>query len=150
MRKVLVVAEVALALVLLVGASLMLRSLWKLSQVDLGFRTDNALTFRVELGWAAYGTLEKTIAFQQRVLDRIRGLPGVLAVTFDNNLPMSGKPRDPLAIRVAGQSRHEEQGNPYVNAHYVGPDYFDVMGIGWVAGRASTTATEPIPFQWSW
>jgi predicted permease len=135
MRNVLIVAEVALALVLLVGASLMLRSLWKLSQVDLGFRTNNTLTFRVELGWAAYGTLEKTTAFHRRVLERLRELPGVQAVTFDSNLPMSGRPRDPLAIRVAGQGSDEEQRNPYVNWHYVGPDYFAVMGIDVVGGR---------------
>jgi predicted permease len=121
--------------VLLAGASLMLRSLWKLAQVDLGFRTDNALTFRVELGWAAYGTLEKTIAFHERVIERIRDLPGVQAVTFDHNLPLSGKPRDPLAIRAQGQSREDEQRNPYVHWHYVGPDYFRVMGIDVPRGR---------------
>jgi predicted permease len=135
MRNALIVGEVALALVLLVGASLMLRSLWKLSQVDLGFATDNTLTFRVELGWAAYGTLEKTSAFHRRVLERLKELPGVRAVTFDNNPPLGGKPRDPLAIRAAGQDRDEEQRNPYVNWHNVGPDYFQVMGIDLPRGR---------------
>jgi putative ABC transport system permease protein len=143
LRNVLIVGEVALALVLLVGASLMLRSLWKLSRVDLGFRTDNALTFRVELGWAAYGTLEKTTAFHTRVLERVRQLPGVQAVTFDNNLPMSGKPRDPPAIRAAGQSHEDEQRNPYVNWHYVGPDYFLVMGIDIVHGRGFDNRDRP-------
>jgi putative ABC transport system permease protein len=135
MRNALIVGEVALALVLLVGASLMLRSLWKLSQVDLGFAPENALTFRVELGWAAYGTLEKTSAFNRQVVERLKTLPSVTAVTFDNNLPLSGKPRDPGAIRAAGQSRDDEQQNPYVNWHNVGPDYFTVMGIDLVRGR---------------
>jgi putative ABC transport system permease protein len=127
---------VALALVLLVGASLMLKSVWRLHQVELGYRTSNALTFRVELGWAAYGTLEKTLAFHRQVLDGLRALPSVQAVTFDNNLPMSGKPRDPLAIRVAGQSADEEARNPYVHGHLIGPDYFRVMGIPIRQGRA--------------
>lgn len=135
LRNALVIAEVALALVLLVGASLLLQSVRQLHRVDLGFRTDNALTFRVELGWRAYGTLEKTATFHRRVLDRLRELPGVDALTFDNNLPMSGKPRDPYAVRAAGQSRDEEARNPYVNSHYVGPEYFQVMGIRLVSGR---------------
>jgi putative ABC transport system permease protein len=135
MRNALIVGEVALALVLLVGASLMLRSLWKLSQVDLGFAPENALTFRVELGWAAYGTLEKTSAFNRQVVERLRTLRVVTAVTFDDNLPLSGKPRDPGAIRAAGQSRDDEQRNPYVNWHAVGPDYFQVMGIDLRRGR---------------
>jgi putative ABC transport system permease protein len=135
MRNALIVGEVALALVLLVGAGLMLRSLWKLSQVNLGFTTGNALTFRVELGWAAYGTLEKTVGFHERVIARVRELPGVRAVTFDNNLPMGGKPREPAAIRAAGQSLDDEQRNPYVNWHEVGPDYFEGMEIAIVRGR---------------
>lgn len=134
-RNALVVLEVALALVLLVGASLMLQSVWKLHHVQLGYRTANTLTFRVELGWAAYTTLDKTLAFHRQVLDRLRTLPGVDAVTFDNNLPLSGKPRDPVAIRVAGQGPNEEAGNPYVNLHLVGPDYFTVMGIAIRRGR---------------
>ncbi len=134
-RNALVVIEVALALVLLVGASLMLQSVRNLHRVDLGYRTANTLTFRVELGWAAYGTLEKTVAFHRQVLDRLRTLPGVEAVTFDNNLPLSGKPRDPIAIRVAGQSREDEASNPYVHQHQIGPDYFSVMGIGIQRGR---------------
>ena len=53
MRNLIVVGEVALALVLLVGAALMLKSVWRLHQVDLGYQTSNTLTYRVELGWAA-------------------------------------------------------------------------------------------------
>jgi putative ABC transport system permease protein len=143
LRNALVVAEVALALVLIVGASLLLQSVWRLHQVNLGFRTDDALTFRVELGWRAYGTLEKTTDFHRRVLDRLRQLPGVQAVTFDNNLPISGKPRDPYAIRVAGQSTDEEATNPYVHTHLVGPDYFRVMGIEILRGRAFDDRDRP-------
>lgn len=139
LRNTLVVAEVAFALVLLVGASLLLQTVWRLQRVDLGFTSERALTFRVELGWAAYGTLERTRAFHERVIERIRALPGVQAVTFDTNLPLSGKPRDPVAIRTPGQSRDEEASNPYAHSHYVGPDYFATMGIGLVRGRGFDT-----------
>jgi putative ABC transport system permease protein len=63
-------------------------------------------------------------------------MPSRFAWSFDNNLPLSGKPRDPLAIRVEGQSRDDAARNPYVNGHLVGPDYFTVMGIGIGSGRA--------------
>jgi putative ABC transport system permease protein len=147
LRGTLIVGEVALALVLLVGASLMLRSLSQLARVDLGFSTERALTFRVELGWAAYDTLEKTSAFHRQVLARLHELPGVRAVTFDNNLPMSGKPREPAAIRAAEQSLDDEQRNPYVNWHEVGPDYFRVMGIPIVSGRGFDDHDRPDTFQ---
>ena len=134
LHSLLVVAEVALAAVLLVGASLLARSVWRLGQVDPGFDARQALTFRVELGWAAYTTLEQTTAFHRKMLERLRGLPGVLAVTFDNNLPLSGKPRQPIAIRASGRPIDDTQ-TPYVHLHLVGPDYFEVMGIPLTAGR---------------
>jgi predicted permease len=138
LRGTLVVAEVALALVLLVGAALLLQTVIRLHQVPLGFDRANALTFQVELGWAAYGTLEKTSTFHDRVLERLSALPGVQAVTFDNNLPMSGKAHDAQPVRLYGQSPDDEARNPYVNQHLVGPEYFRVMGIRLESGRAFT------------
>ena len=148
LRNGLVVTEVAIAFVLLVGAALLLQTLAALQRVPLGFETANTLTFRVELGWAAYGTAEKTETFHRQVLHEMRGLPGVTAVTFDTNLPMSGKPRDAGPVRLYGQSPDAEARNPFVHYHIVGPDYFDVMGIRLAAGRAFTDNdridTEPV------
>jgi putative ABC transport system permease protein len=79
--------------------------------------------------------LEKTTTFHRQVLERLRQLPGVEAMTFDTNLPISGKPRSPFAIRAAGQVPEAEARNPYVNLHLVGPDYFRVMGIAILSGR---------------
>lgn len=135
LRDGLVVAEMAVAVVLIVGAGLLLQSVWRLHRVDLGYRTEATLTFRVELGWRAYGTLEQVLAFHRQVLDRLQALPSVQQVTFDNNLPLSGKPRDPAAIRIAGQSADEEALNPFVHPHFVGPRYFEVMGIPIRQGR---------------
>jgi putative ABC transport system permease protein len=137
LRNALIVGEVALALVLLVGAGLLLKTVHHLQQIKPGFDPRNALTFRVELGWAAYST-EKTVTFHQEVVEKMRALPGVQSVTFDNNLPMSGKPRDPAAIRLFGQSPDEEARNPYINVHFVGPDYFRNMGIPLLVGRGFT------------
>lgn len=142
LRAALVVAEVALALVLVSGASLMLQTVWRLHQVPLGFSTERALTFRVELGWAAYG-FDKAVRFQREMIDRLRALPTVTAVTFDNNLPLSGTPREPWALRVRGQSDGEAAANPFVHAHFVGPDYFGVMGIPIQRGRALDDRDRP-------
>lgn len=143
LRHGLVIVDVALALVLLVGAALMLQTVARLQRVPLGFDADRALTFRVELGWAAYGTLPKTVAFHRRVIEAMRALPGVRAVSFDDNLPMSGKPRDAGPIRLFAQSPDDEARNPFVNRHVTGPDYFTVMGIALRGGRAFSDGDRP-------
>lgn len=138
-RNALVVAEIALAIVLLTGGSLMSQSVWRLYRADLGFVTANALTFRTQLGWAAYDTFEERLAFHERVVARLRELPSVVAVTFDDNLPMSGQPLERYTARAEGQSSDEADRSPYVNLHAVGPDYFSVMGIDIRRGRAFDT-----------
>jgi predicted permease len=138
LRAGLIVAEVALAFVLLTSAGLLAQTVWRLQRVPLGFSTANTLTFRVELGWAAYGTLEKTSRFHTQARDAMRQLGAVTGVTFDSNLPMSGRPRDPQAIRLYGASRDDDGRNPFVNQHQVGTEYFEVMGIPLLAGRGLT------------
>jgi len=136
LRNGLIVAEVALAAVLLVGSGLLGQSVARLQQVDLGFNPERLLTFRVEIGWASpWAPQEKSREFHQRVLEKLRTLPGVRAVTFDPNLPLSGKPRDPSVFSAEGQSPDERLRNPYLNQHIVGPDYFSTMGIRLLRGR---------------
>lgn len=139
LRDWLVVGEVAVALALLVGAGLLLQTLTRLQRVDPGIDIRRALTFRVELGWAAYGTRERITAFHDEMLRRLRALPGVQGVTFDTNLALSGKPRDPRALRLPGQGQDEEGRNPYVHVHAVGPDFFAVSGVRIEAGRTFDT-----------
>lgn len=134
-RNVLVVAQVALAVLLLAGASLMLQSVRGLLRVDPGFETDRLLAFRVEMGWRAYATHDKVIRFNTGLMDRLRGLPGVTHVAADSNLPLSGRPREPYEIAAEGQSVAEQQSNPYVHAHVVSAGYFETMGIPILAGR---------------
>jgi putative ABC transport system permease protein len=87
-RNGLVVVEMALAVVLLVGAGLMLRSLWALQRVPIGFEPSGVLTMRVSLPVAAYPQPEQVVLFYQRLLDRVRQLPGVRTAGAARLLPL--------------------------------------------------------------
>jgi predicted permease len=89
LRGALVVAEVAIALVLLTGAGLMLRSLWNLQRIDLGFDPDRVLTLRLALPASQYDTPEKVIDFYDRLLTEVRGLPGVERAGLLRLLPLA-------------------------------------------------------------
>jgi putative ABC transport system permease protein len=87
-RNSLVVAEMALAVVLLVGAGLMLRSLWSLQQIDLGFNPSGVLTLRVSLPETSYTTPEQVVNFYARVMEQVRALPGVVSAGAARSLPL--------------------------------------------------------------
>jgi putative ABC transport system permease protein len=140
LRNLLIVSEVALAVVLLILASLMVRTVRNLQRLDPGFQSQGLLTFRVELGWRAYGTLAKTMDFQTRMLDGLAALPGVETVGFDGNLWLSGKPREPAPIVVEGQSIDAQRTSPFVHWHFISPSYLQTMKTPLVAGRALTDA----------
>ncbi len=88
-RNTLVVAEMALAVVLLTGAGLMLRSLWSLQRVDLGFNPSKVLTLRLSLPQASYESSEQVIGFYQRLLERVRATPGVQYAGAVRALPLA-------------------------------------------------------------
>lgn len=89
LRDALVVAQFAMAFALLVGAALMIETLWNLRSMDLGFRPDHLLTMLVPLPDARYGSNEKIRAFYRDVLDRTRVLPGVKSVGFGSDVPFT-------------------------------------------------------------
>lgn len=137
-RRALIVVEVALATVLLAGASQMLQSVRRLQAVDAGFDVGQLLTFRVEMGWRAYDTHDKVIQFNAQLLERLGALPGVTHVALDSNLPLSGRPREPYEIVANGQSIDERRANPFVHVHVVSPGYFDTMRLPISRGRDFT------------
>jgi putative ABC transport system permease protein len=139
LRKALVVAEIALALVLLVGAGLMVKSFLRLQQTELGFKPDNLLTLRVALPWRKYNDAqgpERQRQFYQQLLERLAALPGVKSVAITNNLPLSNERQEgKLMFTVEGQSAEEEQRNPYLNDLQVSPSYFHTIGVRLIKGR---------------
>jgi putative ABC transport system permease protein len=137
-RHALVVGEVAIAALLLVGAGLMLQTMYRLQRVDLGFAPERLLTFRVELGWRAYDTLAKSERFYTNVIDRLAERSDVESVGIDSNLPLSGKPREPVRVVISGQSADEQATNPFVNTHWISPRLFATLRIPVLAGRSFT------------
>ena len=100
-RNGLVVAEMALAVVLLVGAGLMLRTLWSLQRIDLGFNPTGVLTMRIALPQASYKDADQVVGFYSRLVDQIRGIPGVTAAGAARSLPLGSTIGD-FGLRVDG------------------------------------------------
>src|SRR4030095_3103414 len=88
-RGLLVVAEVALSLLLLIGAGLMIRTFISFLRVNPGFRTDNLLTMKLSLPFKKYPKREQQVAFYQQVIERVRALPGVQGVGAVSDLPLA-------------------------------------------------------------
>jgi putative ABC transport system permease protein len=100
-RSALVVSEMALAVVLLIGAGLMLRTLWSLQRIDLGFNPSGVLTMRVSLPSTAYSRPEQVVDFYSRLLERVSALPGVVAAGAARSLPLGSTIGD-FGLRVDG------------------------------------------------
>src|SRR5262245_31147184 len=131
-----VVSEVALAVVALVGAGLLVRSLIRLQQVDPGFDAENVTTLRIDLPGARYQQPEQVIGFCEQFKQRLAALPGVDAVGMISQLPLSGQ-RNDSSFRVEGRPRNP---NEHVTAddRSVDHDYFRAMKIPLLRGRQFT------------
>ena len=133
-RSLLVVAQVALAVVLLVGSGLMLRSFEALRSVDPGFSTEDVLTLRLALPEADYPTPEDRARFFERALDAVAALPGVDAVGGADHLPLTAG-NSGSAYTFEGLQRDEDAIPPIVATKRISPGYFDAMGIPRLRGR---------------
>jgi putative ABC transport system permease protein len=133
LRRVLVVAEFALALILVAGAGLIIHSFWNVSRVDLGIRTDHILTFVVPVQDQDTAKAEKIRALYAQLLERIETVPGVSRVALAPGLPASGAGRLPFAI--VGQPFEDMSKQPSVVFQPVTPGYYDTYGVRLVKGR---------------
>jgi putative ABC transport system permease protein len=133
LRSALMVSEVALAIVLLVGAGLLIRSFAKLLDVDPGYRAENLLTARIALP-PRYSDNSQRAQFYERILQRIAALPGVTAVGATSHLPLTSYNMG-AQLRVEGRQPREGENPPSAPVARVNPDYFRTMGISLRAGR---------------
>jgi predicted permease len=140
LRSALVSLEIAFSMILLTGAGLMLRSLWKLESVPLGIETDRVLTARFVLGRQRYSSDEQQLTLFNELERRLATAPGVEAMAITDSMPPSGGMRGrPLAaIDIEGQPRRPEGSGGMVAWRYVTPGYFAALGIPIVRGRPFT------------
>jgi putative ABC transport system permease protein len=134
LRGLLVVGEVALSLVLLVGAGLMMRSFIRLQRVDVGLDPENVLTVAVPLPQAKYREPERQSAFFHQLVERVRSLPGARGAGAVSNLPLDGS-RWGRSLTVEGRPVLSVSEAPMINHCVVTPGYFRAMGIPLLAGR---------------
>ena len=141
LRGMLIVGQIAMALVLLTGAGLMAKSLWTLLQVPPGFRTEHMLTARLSLplqytnGYKfGTGAHREISAFQQRLLDRVRAIPGVQSAAFTAYLPLSGADNS-WSFIVEGRPPTPPGEFDEANYRPVGAGYFETIGIPIKRGR---------------
>ena len=134
LRSALVTTQVALALALLVGAGLLLRSLERVLSVGLGFRAENLLTLQMRLPPSRYPTAAKRDQFVDALLDNVRTLPGVESAAATSALPLTASTNS-VSVLFEGQPAPPPGQRPNFPLSVVTPDYFHTMGIPLVAGR---------------
>jgi putative ABC transport system permease protein len=133
-RRALVTVQVALAVVLLAGAGLLMRSLARLTSVDPGIRPENVLTLSLELPRTRYDGPQQWQPFFERLLAELRALPGVTSAGGIGGLPFNENGGS-VGFHVEGESRADPNAHTYVIYRLVTPGLFETLGIPLVAGR---------------
>ena len=138
LRSAMVVAEVALALVLLVGAGLLIQTFLKLRDQYSGLRPENVLTLRTVLPRSKYADQPQRAAFYKQVLERVRSLPGVVSAGYTTSFHWPGRAAQAASFpKVARSNERPAEGLSYdANHRQVSADYLKTMGIPLLRGRA--------------
>ncbi|HZR25756.1 MAG TPA: ABC transporter permease [Vicinamibacterales bacterium] len=139
LRAALVVCETAFAVILLVGAGLMIKSFMKLQDVDPGFALDNVLTADIALPASRYTDAAARTLFWQRVVEKARQIPGVTAVGLTSNVPFNGMSGSG-SYTIVGRTLAPGEAPPHGRQEVVGGDYFAAMHIPLLAGRVFNDA----------
>lgn len=134
-RQALVAAEIALAVVLLIGAGLLIRSFLNLSSVNPGFRTDSTVTASVGLPAARYPDGAACLQFVERMLGSISALPGVHSAAVVNRLPLGGATNNAVDIQIEGRQPEPGPGMMNVDRRVGSTDYFKTLAVPVLAGR---------------
>jgi len=129
-----VVVEVAIALVLLVGAGLLIGSFLTLQEVNPGFNPEKVLTMQMSLPRTKYSEGHQFTAFYDQVLQKVSALPGVQSAGVANNIPM-GRNTQNASFLIEGMQIAPGQASPHGDPHIISPDYFTAMGIPLLKGR---------------
>ncbi len=140
LRRVLVGTQVAVAVVMLVGAGLLGKSLSRLMGIELGFDPARVVTMRIVLPDAAYSTPDSWIAFHRTLLERVGSSAGIERVGLNSSVPLEGGGNESPVMKEGDPPPSPDRMPQMCLFQAVGGDYFDAMGIGVVKGRAFTPA----------
>ncbi|HET9802608.1 MAG TPA: ABC transporter permease, partial [Candidatus Acidoferrum sp.] len=138
-RNLLITTEVALSLILLVGAGLMIRTLWNLRGVDPGFESQNVMTMSITP--AGINSIDQAKAFAMQLDQKVRTLPGVKSAAMADNLPLQGGSTQP--IQIEGYPVVAMADQPEVAVRVITPQYFQTMEIPIRSGRVFTDGDTP-------
>ncbi len=133
-RGTLVVVQVALALVLLAGAGLTLKSFWRSQNAPLGFEKDGILSMTLSLPEARYDSNEKVVAFYNQLIQRMEALPGVASAAIGENVPFDGTEWD-SSFHITGTPPSHPGEEPSAEVNVISPDYFKVLKMPLLRGR---------------
>jgi predicted permease len=138
LRQTLITSQIAVSLVLLAGAGLLLRSLWKLQSVPLGMETQSVIAAQIDLAEYRYPQQAQQLEFFRQLELRLAKLPGVSALGVSDSLPPSGGMEATFlsSIEVPGQPHFPDGTGGMIGYRFVTPDYFSALGIRIVSGRA--------------
>ena len=139
LRQLLVVGEVALALVLVIGATLAVRSFARLLAVNLGFRPDHLLTLQIDTPSAQFAKPQQTAAFVRQAVERVRAIPGVTHVADAPFAPLSGWEGE-TTFEIEGAPKSSGSEGQQAEVNEVTPGYFQTLGIPLLSGREFTDA----------
>jgi putative ABC transport system permease protein len=137
-RGLLVVAEVATAVLLLFGGGLLLRTLLAVEAVDRGYQTDGAVTMMVDPLASSYPTPQRLLQFVDEVEREVRAIPGVRNVAYTSTLPLGAADIGPISFEIVGDSPPADGQRPAAAFQIVSRTYFDTLRIPLVAGRGFT------------
>ena len=133
--NVLIIAEIAVAMTLLVAGGLMLQSFNRLQHVDLGFRPDHLLTLKMVLPVSKYSEHRQRVAFVDQLLERAKNLPGVISAGTTTNIPLEREIAYDSVFEVEGRPRPNPNDVPITSHRLVSPDYLKTVGVTLIKGR---------------
>ena len=146
-RGTLVVAEIALAVVLLIGAGLMIKTFALLNGVDPGLHPENVLTLNLAIGGKKYAETQTRAPFVADILHRVEQVPGVQSAAVVTDIPLSGD-NDAIEFHIEGRAEADPDHKVTLNVNVVGPGYLRTLGIALLKGRdfsaGDTQATPPV------
>jgi predicted permease len=145
-RNALLVAEVALALVLVIASGLLARTFVHLLHVDAGFDPEHVVTFELTLPPSRYANLDRIVALYGTALERLRALPGVEAAGIGETVPMGGA-GESTGVRIAGRAASRTREQPFANYTIASPGFFASVGTPLLRGRDfnETDTAESMP-----